>query len=241
MKLIKKRIYHFFLIICLILLTSCASQINGVLRQGGAANLHVEAALEPRITILIRSLQSMMGEAGSGLILDGPAISLSLAASDGVSSVSLENTGPQAIRGNIAVNNIEDFLSVSGKRFITYNERVSGSSSSGSIHIYLDKETAPELIAMLSSEAIEYLTALMAPAVLGEDISKDEYLMLVGSLYGRPIAGEISTSMIRAIIEFPGSITSIRGGTANRNQAVFTVPLLDLLVLETPISLEAGW
>ena len=202
--------------------------------------MHIEAALEPRITILIRSLQSMMGD-GSGLILDGSAISLSLAASDGVSSVSLENTGPQAIRGNIAVSNIEDFLSVSGRRFISYNEVISGSRSSGSIHIYLDKETAPELIAMLSPEAVEYLTALMAPAVLGEDISKDEYLMLVSSLYGRPIAGEISSSMIRAQIDFPGTITSIRGGTANGNMAVFTVALLDLLVLETPISLEAGW
>ena len=233
-----KPVIYGFLLLCLMQFSSCASQINGVLRQGGSANLAMEAALEPQMTIFISRFKTVMGNAGSGLILDGQAIGLSLADSAGVSSVSIENTRPAAIKGDIAVSNIEDFLSLTrDRRFITYSENTAG----GSIHIYLDRETAPELMAMLSPEAVEYLSALMAPAVTGEDDSKEEYLALVSSLYGRPIADEISASMIRAQIEFPGAVSSIRGGTANGNLAVFTVPLLDLLVLETPVSLEAGW
>ena len=237
---IKLFIYGFLL--CTVYFSSCASQINGVLRQGGSADLHIQAAMEPRMTMFIRSLRTVMGNTGPDYILDGPSIGRSIADSPGVQSVSLQNSGPGAINGNITVNKIEDFLSLtSGRRFITYSESTSAGRPAGTMHIYLDRETAPELIALLSAEAVEYLSALMAPAVLGEDISKEEYLALVSSLYGRPIAGEINESMIRAQIDFPGAITSIRGGTANGNRAVFTVPLLDLLVLETPISLEANW
>jgi hypothetical protein len=146
----------------------------------------------------------------------------------------------------VAISKVEDFLTpVREKRFITYWEGLSGGRASGRIIISLDRETAPELITLLSEEAVDYLTALMAPAVLGEDISKNEYLVLVTSLYGRPIADEIRAAKILASIEFPGPITSFNtSGTTlaiHGNRAELEVPLLDLLVLENPLSWEIFW
>ena len=229
-----------------VLLASCSARIDGVLREGGSADLTIQANLEPRMTALIRSLKAMMGNPGQDdLILDGPSISRSMEASPGISSVSLVNTGPAALDGRIAISRVEDFLSpVKEKRFITYWEGLSTGRVSGRILISLDRETAPELIALLSAEAVDYLSALMAPAVLGEDISKDEYLMLITSLYGAAIAQEIRSARILASIDFPGSITAIQGGIALANpntRAEFELPLLDLLVLEHPISWEISW
>jgi len=221
---------------------SCSARINGTLQEGGSANLTIQAALEPRMTALIRSLRGVMGTAGSDLVLDGPSISRCMAGSHVVVSVSIANTGPAALEGGAVISQVEDFLSLNrGRRFISYSESQRGGRPSGRVLIYLDKETAPELMALLSREAVDYLTALMAPAVLGEDLSENEYLSLLGSLYGRPIADEIRAARITASIEFPGPITAIQGGTAAGNRADFVIPLLDLLVLEKPLSWEIAW
>jgi hypothetical protein len=228
------------------LLASCASQINGVLREGGSADLTIQAALEPRMSALIRSLNTVMGKAQETLLLDGAAISRSMAASPGAGAVSLRNTGPAALEGTAAISRVADFLSPgNGTSFITFSETRSGGRPHGRFLATLDRSNASALMALLSTDAIDYMTALMAPVILEEYIPKAEYLMLVSSLYGRPVADEISTSKIYATIEFPGPITSFNtSGTAlsvNGSRAVFEVPLLDLLVLETPLSWEVEW
>jgi hypothetical protein len=94
---------------------------------------------------------------------------------------------------------------------------------------------------MLSPEVNQYLSALLAPVATGEVISKAEYLSLVAAIYGKPIADEIAASSIRVVLEFPGTITGIRGGAAKGPKAEFTIPLPDLLVLEQPLSYEISW
>ena len=231
------------LFLSFLLLASCSARINGTLRQGGSADLTIQVALEPRMTSLIRSLNAVMGHSGSELILDGQSISRSMAASPGISSVILLNTGPAALEGEVAVSRVEDFLSpVREQRFISYWEGLDGGRPSGRILISLNRATVPELVALLSAEAVDYLTALMAPAILGDEISNEEYLVLVNSLYGPGIVEEIRNARILASIDFPSPITAIRGGTiSSPRRADFDIPLLDLLVLENPLSWEVSW
>ena len=199
----------------------------------------IQAALQPRMTTLIRSLGALGGNADSGLILNGPVIGSSLAASAGVRSVSLVNTGPSALEGSAAVSKVEDFLNAGGVPFITYEE--SARPGGSRILITLDKSNAPHIVALMSADVVDYLSALGAPIVIDEDLTKAEYLMLVSSLYGRAIADEIREAMIHAAIDFPRPITSIRGGTAIGSRAQFDISLLDILVLETPLSWEIFW
>ena len=236
---IKKVTVTFFVICLLALFFSCSARIDGAVREGGAAELKVQTALEPRTAALIRSLRGFMGEATGAPVLDGPAISRSMAAAPGVLSVSLVNSGPEAMDGSISLSNVGDFLAsgVAGNRFITFTE----GRDTSSIVVILDRTTAAELIARLSPEIADYLTALMAPVVLGEPDSSVEYLALVGAVYGRPLANEISEAKIRASIEFPRPIRAIRGGTATGRQALFEVPLLDVLVLAQPLRYEVSW
>ena len=236
------------LVLCSLFLASCTARINGVVREGGSAELTIQAALEPQMTSLIRRLKAMMGGSGSNLILDGPSISRSMAASPGIGSVSLNNTGPAALEGKIVIIRLEDFLAtVKEKRFITYWEGRTNGRPGGRILISLDRETVPEVIGLLSAEAVDYLSALMAPVVLGEDeaMSKPEYLSLVSSLYGAGIAEEIRNARIFAFIDFPGPITTFNVNGASTKpegtRAEFAVSLLDLLVLENPMSWEISW
>jgi hypothetical protein len=221
---------------------SCTARIDGTLRSGGSAELKLRAALGARTSALIRSLQSLMGGAPGDRILDGPALARSLSAAPGIASVFLENTGPAAIEGTITVARIGDLLSPAApgpgmERFVTWEE----SGGGGRLRLNLDRNSAPAVIALISPEVTAYMEALMAPAVTGEQLSRGEYLDLVAAVYGRPLADEIAAARIQLFLEFPRPVAGIRGGTASGNRAEFSLPLAELLVLESPLVYEVSW
>jgi len=254
----KKSSYFIIIPLFSILFISCSAQIDGFVRDGGTAEFRLKTALEPRTATLIRSIMNFMSDTGNVNILDGEAIGKSMSSAPGIRSVTLKNTAPAALEGVISLANVGDFLTLTGagngagsgagggaggsagrSRFITYTGgRTAGSSS---IILVLDMNSAPEIIAMLSPDVEEYLSALMAPAVLAETSTKQEYLDLLASIYGRPLANEIYAARIRASIEFPGPVTSVSGGKAAGRMAEFDIPLIDILVLETPLRYEISW
>jgi hypothetical protein len=219
--------------------SSCSARIEGALLQDGSANLRVDAALEPQMTNLLRVLQAMGNRQAAGApLLDGPAMARSMASAPGVASVSFNNKGPAAIAGTIAISRIDAFLSAPAQTgetpFITYDPN-------GRLQFFLDLRSAPQALLLFSPELVGYLSSLMAPIATGVTLSKDEYLMLVSSIYGRPLADEIAAARINAAIDFPGTITAIQGGEFQGSRAQFSIPLIDVLVLEKPLIYEVRW
>jgi len=204
---------------------------------GGSAEINVRASLGLRTVGLVQSLRSFMGDTRNTPILDGGAISRSLAAASGIKSASFKNTSAEALEGTIVISNVGDFLLSDKDMFITYSE----SSVSSSIVVVLDRNSAPLLISRLSSEVGEYLSALMAPVAQGEYMSSAEYLSLVAMVYGRPLADEIAEARIKASIEFPRPVTAVSGGSSTGRRAEFDIPLLDIMVLEKPLRYEVKW
>jgi hypothetical protein len=228
-----------FIYLCTVLLimASCAARIDGSLEADGSAVLSVNMSLEPRITALIRSLSAAGGQANAQ-VLDGTAIAQSMSNAPGIASVTFRNTAAAAIEGQVHISHINEFLSIAGGRgFISFEQGQNG----GRCEININRENSPAVLEFLSPEISDYLNALMAPIATGEELSKPEYLELVASFYNRAISDEIASSRIRVSIEFPGTITSIRGGTSSGRRANFDISLLDLLVLETPITYVVTW
>jgi len=221
---------------------SCSARIDGIVKEGGAADLILKASLQSRTAALISSLRAFMGSADMAApVLDGPAIGRSMAASPGIKTVSLVNTTPSALDGSLQITNVGDFLASGNtkSRFVTFAEGKDAGSSS--IIVILDRDSVPEFISKLSPEVSDYLSALMAPVVLGETSSAKEYLDLVASIYGRPLSDEIAQARIQAFVEFPRPITDISGGIATGKKAEFNIPLLNILVMENPLSYKVSW
>ena len=239
----KMRMPLWFLLMITPLFCSCAGRINGSLLAGGQADLQISVSLEPRMAALIVRLASASGQEQAGAnVLDGPAISASMRSAPGVGSVSLANTAPAALAGPVRISRLGDFLAHSagrdaGSSFITFEQGPQG----GRCLISLSLETGPAILALLSEEIGDYLSALMAPIATGEVLTKAEYLDLAAMVYSRAIADEIAQSRIRASLDFPGAVQSARGGTFSGRRAEFDIPLLDMLVLESPLSFEVTW
>jgi hypothetical protein len=158
----------------------------------------------------------------------------------GLASVSFRNTAPAAIEGPIKISRIDDFLASGGAGGFIRFEQAAGKTG-GTCTIHLDRDMSPKMLALLSPEIAVYLEALMAPLATGEAMSKAEYLELVGSVYSKGIADEMAQSVFSASIDFPGTVQSVKGGTFSGRRAEFKIPLLDLLVLETPLNYSVIW
>jgi len=222
----------------LLTFASCATQIVGSLQTDGRSELDIHAALEPRMSALIMGFAAAAGIAPGTAILDGPSIAASMAQAPGIASVSLENTSPVSIQGRVQVSHIADLLAAGGTDFITFEQSAGGG---GRFTAGIDRDSGRVILALISPDITNYLAALMAPVATGEAMTRAEYLFLVGAVYGSGIADEISAATIRAWIDFPGPIQSVRGGTFVGRRAEFAIPLLDVLVLETPLSYEVVW
>jgi len=235
------KLYKFYaLFLALFPLFSCATRIDGAIAENGKSHLDVDASLKPRITALARTLAAAGGQENS-LILDGPAIAKSLSDSSSKDTYAvLKNTSPSAIEGKIDIGNINRlFLSVGGdaERFVKFEQGKNG----GKCVFYIDLENGPVFLNLISPEIAAYLNVLMAPIATGEEMTKTEYLALVSSIFSKAVSDEIASSRINISIGFPGQVTSAAGGTVKGSLAVFEIPLLDILVLETPLTYEVNW
>ncbi|MDR1324740.1 MAG: hypothetical protein LBK00_01745 [Treponema sp.] len=219
---------------------SCSAQINGSLNIDASADVTLYAALEPRMATLIRTLSRVGGGTGAQII-DGQAIGRSMAVAPGIKAASFANVNSSTIEGAISLYRVDEFLALPSRavatRFITYEQNGEG----GQITIHLDRSSGPQIIPLISRDVVDYLTALMAPVVTGETLSRADYLNLVTMVYGKPVADEMAAARIRASIAFPGPITAINGGVATDDRAEFDIPLLDLLVLEHALAYQVSW
>jgi len=216
---------------------SCTAKIDGNIDANGSAVLSVNMSIGQRMTALIRAMAAAGGQE-TIQILDGQAISKSMSQSPGIDTVSLKNTSQSAINGQIKISKINLFLSeVKGKEFINFEQGASGGKCVFSVNI----ENSQVILGHLSKDIADYLNAIMAPAATGEKMTKTEYLELVGSFYNKGISDEIAASKVRVSIEFPGAVTNVKGGTFSGKKANFDIPLVDLLVLQTPLVYEVNW
>jgi hypothetical protein len=214
---------------------SCSSQTSGVLRDNGSAQLRLMAALAPTMA---GRLHTVSGRMGGEFALDGPSIAQSMAEAPGVETASFTNIDPITIEGNLALARVDEFLSLPSlpevSRFIRY-------TPGRLLSIRLDLASGPELLSALSPDVSDYLSLIMAPVSTGERLGTGEYFELVTSVHGTEISREIAAARIEAVIEVPGVITRVRGGSFSGSRARFDIPLIDILVLETPVVYEIEW
>ncbi len=212
---------------------SCAARYDVALTAEGAASIELSASVGPRTANLIANLAGT--PAGDAVpLLDASEIGRALRSSAGVRAVDLRNRDPRSLAGRVSVDDFSRFLS---PRFI----RVERTGSGGRASIDLDRSSAAELLASLSPDIGDYLSALMAPVSTGDSMTAEEYVGLVSSVYGEGVAREIREARVLVSLDLPGEAFDVKGGTAAGRAAEFTLPLLDFLTLEKPISLGASW
>ncbi|MDR0410480.1 MAG: hypothetical protein LBH75_00700 [Treponema sp.] len=242
----KQSLLIFPLIAVFTLWASCSAQIAGGVLNDGSAEITIQSGLQPSMTELIRTLFKAGG--ASQNIIDASSISASIATSKGVKSVRFRNTTSSSIEGTIGLSRINDFLSIAGQRsqFITFDQQ------NRCLSVIIDRISAPHVVSLLSPDIVDYLSCLMAPAAL-EDYqyiqTKAEYLNELQNFLGNfkdkklaaSLVSDIQKANVHVVVDFPQDVKSVQGGRSSGKRVEFDTPLLDLLVLEMPLTYEVRW
>ncbi|MBQ9237993.1 MAG: hypothetical protein IJ191_01555 [Treponema sp.] len=95
----------------------------------------------------------------------------------------------------------------------------------------LSPETLSQIYAALPETARAYIDVFIAPVFTGDNMSHEEYLALVASVYGQALADEIAAAVVTLTLSAEG---------AHPAQKI-TLPLTDILLLQAPQTYTLRW
>ena len=112
--------------------------------------------------------------------------------------------------------------------------------SDDSLSFYLDINNYPELKAIVPFLADQNFE-VYGPEY-NQGMSEADYLDMIYFLLGEDGPEAITNGVMEININVPGTITAADGcRIAGTNTAVFTFPIIDFLLLNTPLSFSVAW
>lgn len=209
MKSLKKNYALILTIFCTIFYTGCPVKININNNQNESIYINFSTIAGSKINNLITSLNE---QSKNKKIFDTFEIEKSLAqlGFDNVEAISRISNHTE----NLSVNCSTDKNTLNFINITFANNKISNLS------ITLSPQILQELIISQDSIIQKYADLLMAPCFTGEEISKDEYIDLLSSVYGKEIAEEL----------IQGNFTISINNSTSKN-SVLTIPLIDILTL----------
>ena len=120
--------------------------------------------------------------------------------------------------------------------------------TNNSLTLLISPQNVQEIVASLPEETKSYLDLLMAPILGSEEMSSQDYKDLLSLVYGETLAKSLSDANVKVSLFAPSGKTIKRAALSNTEQsktsaskAVFTVPLLDFLTLQSSKTFSISW
>ena len=155
---------------------------------------------------------------------------------NGLEIISFKKTSSLEINANLKINDINQ-LKEAILKLDTEKKHLAFS---------LDRKNLQSFFLNISDEEKEYLELLMAPSLQGDNITKDEYLNLIASAYGKTISNELKNSYLNIKFEAPDKIKKIvikpkAQHTLKNKTLEIKIPLTNILVMEENIKIELNY
>ena len=106
--------------------------------------------------------------------------------------------------------------------FIKYNHSKDGVIKS--VSVTLSPEILQDLITNQNSIIQKYADLLMAPCFTGEELTKEEYIEVLSSLYGEKLAHELTEGYLTICVP--------TGNQSKKGQPGIKIPLIEILTLQ---------
>lgn len=180
-----KKLFFCFATVFSILLTSCGCDI--ILKPAAdGAEFTILLSFEKAFTDTFSALFPPDNE--NQLLFDEAQIKQTLETT-GFEKVSVKNTSQNSLHISGKINKNGENPAV-GSGIVEF-------ADSGNIRLSFSAETLQKLYELLPFELKSYIDMLMAPSFTGEEISDEEYLDLVGTVYGEKVADELKDASVR--------------------------------------------
>lgn len=215
-------IFSFSFLICCVF-SSCKVFLSLTQNQNGDVNVEFSGIPEEAFINTIKSFLATDSESttNKNLIIDTAQIK-SFLINSGFTNVEVSNQ----IGANVDIK----MTIPKDKTFIFDSKLVfsNNSESNSSFGIELSPATLQTFYANADEQIISILDILISPAFYGEEISEEEYIETIASLYGNDVAAEMNKSEIYITLK------NKSGKTLKKS-----LPLKTLLTLKQ--SIKIGW
>ena len=115
---------------------------------------------------------------------------------------------------------------ISSAGLVTYD------NNSNKMTLTLSPSDLTALYASLPETIQSYIDLFMAPVFSGESMTANDYIELVASVYGRPLADEVAAAQVSISLYPPA-------GTGTEKK--ISVPLTDILTAQNPLVYSVQW
>jgi hypothetical protein len=218
-------------------LSACNARVEANIQSSGSADFSVNASV-------IDALKTVFAGA-----LDVGEINKTLAALPAVDSAVFKAGKAGSVNGKGQLGSVSGFLAppasaspaqVEAMRCISYTKGSKAGTSR--LAIKLNRTTSPLLVSLLSKKSQSYLSMLAPPVLMGTTLSEKDYLAQLKVFgYSQAMLDQLKAAVITVTLSFPRKVSGIKGGTAKGKTALFTLPVLDLMLLEKPIEWDVQW
>lgn len=262
-----KFIYATIYLTVLFALTGCGGRLGITARSDGKAELSVVMDTGKAASAMISSIMASLYPSGSTSVgpsgpTDGPTAGPTDVASGSAGVFTPERA--QALEKSLAGGDAETLSAKALSSSVlsldaTVRDAASQTSASRtgvrfasvvsvekhSLTLNLSPATMRALYASMDLQTRSYVDLFMAPVFTGEPMSGEEYTALIASVYGKDLAQEIADARMEITLTAPRGEKAASCSNADAKlsgrSARFSIPLLDLLVLEEPQSYRITW
>jgi hypothetical protein len=225
-----------------LLVVSCSvNQTIAIKADGsGTAVIHVELTKMFREYLLsIAEVAGQTDAAAKGVVFDLQAIRKSFEGRSGVTVTKVASPSPDVLDMELAYRSVKDIFasdpSLSGTGAAVYSE----SGGVKTLKLHLDKANYATLSTLFPALS-DPVFAGMSPQQ-NDVVSEAEYLQMIEFSLGADGPALLKKSFVTLTIKPEGAITAQSGGTISGGAVVFKIPLLKILVLDTPLDYSVSF
>ena len=217
----------------LFIFSSCSIKQEALLNPDGSGSVHFRFEVEEVFSESLMEMASFSND--EELFKDGNFFNLeqtrqSFKERPSVTLVSLESPGPNILEGNFTFQDVEKVFQgeseLSEAGILTFTRK----SGENTLKLHLDKQNFRQVASF--SEALDNPLFDMFGPQEDEATSEQDYYEMIEFAFGEAGAKGLKVSTVDLEITVTGRLISQTGGKSiDENTAVFSIPLIDILLL----------
>ena len=227
--------------VSLLTAVSCSMNQTIVIRADGSGTGSLKVEVSPVLRDYFINLAELSGNTSavdSGQIFDLKEVKKSFESRPGITVTRTAIPTKTSMEVDISYKSIKTLFtddSLAGTGVATYTE----SAGTKTLKFHLDKDNFTKL-AVVFPVLSDPLFAGMGPQP-NEKMTEDEYLKMIEYSLGADGAAQLAKSFIIITMKPEGQIVSQSGVTLSDGSVVFKIPLIKVLVLNTPLDYSFSW
>lgn len=215
---------------------SCTMENRAILEGDGSGEFTFNVTMKPFLVDYIKEMSDLAGGANQlpgGAIFDLPKIKEDLEKKPGIKVTSLSTPNPSSLTGTFTFKDIEAVFE--SEKLLTETGVVSFSRAGGEnrLSLRVSRENFSQIAELFPQDSRAFID-MFGPQE-NDNITKDEYLEMMEFAMGENAPPAIRQGKIDLTVQVKGNIISQKGGTIRGNSVVFSIPLLDALLLQKPL------